>query len=143
MAAISAGKTMIKKFIDRFIEKKADLQAAFSASHPEDYQAVVKAVVSVLNNPDDYESIDPERIHKIDDGDYQGTLVFGIACTGYQPTSYWYVKVSYGSCGACDTLEAIRGYGDDKPTAEQVRNYMTLALHIVQGLKKMGDDDSI
>ena len=132
---------MIKEFVDRFMAKKPELQAVFAESHPEDYQAVIKAVVSILNNSDDYSSIDQNRIHQIVDGDYQGTLVFVIAATGYQPSDYWYVKVSYGSCSGCDTLEAIRGYSSDKPTEEQVRDYMTLALHIVQGLKKMGDDD--
>lgn len=132
---------MIKEFVNRFMEKKPELQAAFAESHPEDYKAVIKAVVSILNDGNDYGSIDPNRIHQIDDGDYQGTLVFVIAATGYQPSGYWYVKVSYGSCSGCDTLEGIRCYSDDKPTEEQVRDYMTLALHIVQGLKKMGDDD--
>ena len=37
-----------------------------------------------------------ERIHRIDDGDYQGTLVFVIGGKGYQLSTYWYVKVSYG-----------------------------------------------
>lgn len=132
---------MIKEFVDRFMEKNPELRAVFTEAHPEDYKAVIKAVVSILNDGNDYGSIDPERIHQIDDGDYQGTLVFVIAATGYQPSDYWYVKVSYGSCSGCDTLEAIRDYSDDKPNEEQVRDYMTLALHVVQGLKKMGDDE--
>lgn len=51
------------------------------------------------------------------------------------------MKVGYGSCSGCDTLEAIRDYSSEKPTPEQVKDYMALALHIVQGLKKMGDDE--
>ena len=68
--------------------------------------------------------------------------MFVIAARGYQPSDYWYVKISYGSCSGCDTLEAIRAYSDDPPTPEQIDDYLTLALHIVQGLKKMGDDES-
>ena len=52
------------------------------------------------------------------------------------------MKVGYGSCSGCDTLEGIRHYNDDKPTEEQVRDYMTLALHIVQGMKRMGDGEA-
>jgi len=132
---------MITEFVGRFMEKKADLQELFAAEHPKDYKAVIKAVVSILNNGNDNRSLDPERIHEIDDGNYQGTLIYVIGATGYQPNDYWYVKISYGSCTGCDTLEAIRRYSNKKPNEEQVRDYMTLALHVVQGLKKMGDDE--
>src|SRR5690606_41690756 len=105
------------------------------------YRAVVKAVCQVIT-PDDYGDIDPERIHEIDDGDYQGTLVYVIAATGYQPDDYWYVRVGYGSCSGCDTLEAIKEYSDEPPTDDQVAQYMPLALHIVQGLRKMGGEEA-
>jgi hypothetical protein len=36
---------------------------------------------------------------------------------------------------------AIRSYSDGPPQDEQVRDYMTLALHIVQGLREMGDSE--
>lgn len=71
----------------------------------------------------------------------QGALVYVIGATGYQPDKYWYVKVGYGSCSGCDTLEAIREYQDGKPTERQVNKYMTLALHIVQGLRLMGGSE--
>lgn len=108
------------------------LRKKFAAAHPEDYAAVVKAVVEVVSD-----DLDPERVHAIDDGHYQGTLVFVIAEAGYQPSRYWYVMVAYGSCSGCDTLEGIRKYDDDPPTEKQIDLYMTLALHVVQGLKEM------
>lgn len=134
---------MIKKFVDAWESRKAEIRSVFEAAHPDDYKAVVKAVVGILP-PDSEWSDGPstERIHQIDDGDYQGTLVFVIAASGYQPSEYWYVKVGYGSCSGCDTLESIRGYEDGKPTQEQVDEYMTLALHVIQGLKKMGEDEA-
>lgn len=131
---------MIQEFVDRFMEKKSEIAAVFSAKHPEEYIDVVRAVVSALHDPNSYRSIDPNRIHQIDDGAYHGTLVFVIAENGYQPDVYWYVKVNYGPCSGCDTLLAISNYSDEKPADTQVNDYMTLALHIVQGLKKMGDD---
>jgi len=124
---------MIKKFVDLFMEKRPELEAMFILSPPARYKDIVKAVVEVLHSDDDYESVDPTRIHEIDDGDYQGTLLYVIGDTNYQPSGYWYVKVSYGSCSGCDTLQAIF----DMPTEQQVKQYMTLALHVVQGLRKM------
>ena len=69
--------------------------------------------------------------------------MFIIGAKGYQPSDYWYVKVGYGSCSGCDTLEAIRGYSDEKPTPDQVKDYVTLALHVVfEEMKKMGNDEA-
>jgi hypothetical protein len=130
---------MIENFAKRYFEKLPDLRAKFTEKHPDSYIEVVRAVAEILTD-DEYESIDPTRIHQIDDGEYQGTLVFVIAAKGYQPSDYWYCKVSYGSCSGCDTLQAISGYSSEAPSDEQVRDYMTLALHVVQGIKKMGDD---
>lgn len=127
---------MIPEFVERFEQGKGALAEDFKAAHPEDYQAIVKAVVDLVKG-DQYGHMDPDRISVIDHGDYQGTLLYIIPAVGYQPYEYWYVKVGYGSCSGCDTLEGIRGFGDDPPSGEQVRDYMTLALHIVQGLKLM------
>lgn len=132
---------MIKEFIDRFEANKDKIRATFTEAHPADYKAIVAAVVSAVGGEDEYDVPSSMRIHEIDDGDYQGTLVYVIGAGGYQPNDYWYVKVNYGSCSGCDTLEAITSYSDEKPTAEQVDQYMTLATHILQGLKRMGDDD--
>lgn len=127
---------MIKEFVDLFMTRKDEIELEFKKDHPENYKVIVKAVVGVLNTGE-YGCIDKDRIHEIDDGDYQGTLLYVIAAKGYQPYDYWYVKVGYGSCSGCDTLEAINDYSSEPPTDEQVKDYMTLALHIVQGLRKM------
>jgi len=129
---------VIQEFVDRFMAKKPELEAKFREAHPSGYIDIVKAVVEVVTT-NQYYDIDPSRIHTIDDGDYQGTLLFVIAAKGYQPSDYWSVFVSYGSCSGCDTLQAIHDYGSDAPTDDQVSQYMTLALHIVQGLKKIGE----
>lgn len=85
---------MIAEFVELFMAGKPKLEALFSEKHPENYKAIVEAVMDVLNNGDDYGAPDPKRIHELDDGDYQGTLVYVIAATGYQPSDYWYVKVA-------------------------------------------------
>jgi hypothetical protein len=131
---------MIQKFVDRFMANKPKLEAVFREKHSERYLDIVEAVIEAIHDPDELGDIDPKRIHEIDDGHYQGTLLYLIADNSYQPDEYWYVKVAYGSCSGCDTLQGINGYTGEKPTDNQVKEYMTLALHIVQGLKKLDDD---
>lgn len=130
---------MIKNFVDRWYLNESKIRESLSISHPSRYCDLVKLVVSNITSDEDFgdDPIDPDRIHEIDDGDYQGTLLFVIASKGYQPSEYYFVKIDYGSCSGCDTLEGIREYSDEKPTKKQVDQYMLLALHIVQGLKKM------
>ena len=128
---------MDKVLVDRFMSKKGEIEAKFTAAHPDCYEDVVRAVVEAVTSDDEYgeKALDPNRIHAIDDGDYQGTLLYVIGAKGYQPSDYWCVAVDYGSCSGCDTLEGIRGYRDEAPRPDQVKDYMTLALHIVQGLR--------
>lgn len=128
---------MIQKFVDKWDANKDKLREQFAtAAVPERYIDIVREVVKILNDDDEDGSLDPERIHAIDDGHYQGTLLFVIGATGYQPDTYWAVSVSYGSCSGCDTLQSIRDDGpyDAPPTESQINDLMTLALHIVQGL---------
>jgi hypothetical protein len=128
---------MIQEFVDRFMANKATLEEKYSKTHLGSYESIVRDVIEVISPDGDYDYPDPTRINVIDDGDYQGTLVFVIAGNGYQPNNYWYIKVYYGSCSGCDTLKGIRGYNDEPPTKEQVYDYMTLALHIVQWIRPM------
>ena len=133
---------MIKLFVERFMERKEKLYDRFSKKHPDSYEEIVRAVIEILDGKD-HDVPDPERIHVIDDGDYQGTLVFVIGAKGYQPDDYWYVKVGYGSCSGCDTFEGIKESSKKPPTMEQTKDYLMLALHIIQGLTKMGDEPEL
>jgi len=130
---------MIQEFVDRFMTNKEILEEVFKKKHPDNYQEVVENTIKIIAT-EDYGDIDPTRITCIDHGHYQGTQLFIIAENSYQPNEFWYVKVDYGSCSGCDTLERIKSDGDwdsETPNEQQVKDYMTLALHIVQGLKKM------
>lgn len=138
---------MIKRFIERFENRKSELQVIWSEKHPKDYKEIVTEVVKILKpteeeqNNKEWNYPNPKRIHLVDDGEYQGTLVFIIACTGYQPDTYWYVKVSYGSCSGCDTLEAIKDWSGEKPSERQTNEYLTLALHVVQNIGAMQSEE--
>ena len=127
---------MIQEFVDRFMANKHVLEEKFRQAHPIEYVDIVRAVMGVITS-DKYDDINPSIIHVIDDGDYQGTLLFVIPDRCYQPRNYWAVLVEYGSCSACDTLQGIHHYSSAPPTDGQVAEYMMLALHIVQGLKKI------
>jgi hypothetical protein len=134
---------MIEAFTKAWFANLHTMREKFTAKHPDNYKEVVRAVVQMLaEGSTDYDKPDPERIYEIDDGNYQGTHVYVIGEQGYQPNKYWYVKVSYGSCSGCDTLKNIKSYRDGQPDADQVGKYMTLALHIVQGLREMGDSEA-
>mgnify|MGYP003348214952 CR=1 FL=1 len=98
---------MIEQFTKRWFSHNHIVREQFEKELPHSYSDIVEAVITMLHDEDEYASIDPERIHKIDDGNYQGTLVYVIGESGYQPSTYWYVKVEYGSCSGCDTLENI------------------------------------
>lgn len=128
---------MIEKFVTRFYENRDEIKMRFAEKQVDSYNELVKIVIECITDSSYYPYPDPDRIHVIDDGDYQGTMVFIIGAAGYQPHEYWSVKVGYGSCSGCDTLQAISNYGHESPTEEQINDYMTLALHIVQGIKEI------
>lgn len=130
---------MIEAFTKAWFANLDFMRQKFLARHPDNYYQVVRAVVEMLSDSDgdDDTTPDPDRIHQIDDGDDSGTLVYVIGGRGHQPRRYWYVKLGYGSCTLCDTLQTIRGYGKGPPTTAQMLKYMTLALHVVQGLREM------
>lgn len=132
---------MIKEFIKRFQEIKPALLEQFSKEEPESYEDIFKQTIKMMfeNSEDTYscnsETPDPERITVIDNGDYQGTLVFVVASKSYQPSDYWVSTVDYGSCSGCDTFQAYSTYGDDpKESAPQM---LTMALHMIESMKKI------
>ena len=103
-----------------------------------EYADLVKLTFNVLYNDETeeygypYKELDTEHITKIDNGDYQGTLLFVIPFKTYQPCAAEYLMtyVEYGSCSGCDTLRAIVGWGDDRPTASQVNDLLKLCEDI-------------
>lgn len=127
---------MIQLFVDRFMTAKPEMLAGFKSQPPESYDALFARVVRVIACEDDYASPDPTRITAIDHGDYQGTRVFIVGASGYQPASYWGVGVSYGSCSGCDSFEAVRCYSDEPISDKQAEQFWVMCLHMVQGLKQ-------
>jgi hypothetical protein len=128
---------MIQKFVDTFMNAEQDVRAELVQAPPGGYLDLVSRLVTLVHDDNEYSSPDPARIHVIDDGDYQGTLLFIISGSGYQPSRFWSIKVSYGSCSGCDTFESIREYGSGPLSEQQVQDYWTLMLHMVQRMAEV------
>lgn len=140
---------MIKEFATKFVEVRPLIEARFVASEPDGYEEILKvALEEMFGTERDYfgdDQPDPNRIHAIDDGNYQGTLLFVIAAKDYQPSTYWLTTVSYGSCSGCDTYQAIN-YGGDDDMNREAKEYADLAMHMIQRMKLiasygMADDE--
>lgn len=137
---------MIKYCMRKWDENKDKLEAALRSGTTWNechYLDLVKLVVNqILNNGgDDYDDYkwSADNITEIDDGSYQGTLIYMIPLSTYQPSESEYLMayVGYGSCSGCDTLLAIQKYyGGAKLDECQVRDFMVLCKDIVSSMIK-------
>ena len=107
-----------------------------------DYKYLVKLTIKYILNTEDDEW-DVEHITEIDNGDYQGTLLWMIPRDTYQPSCYEYLITYcyYGSCSGCDTLLGIQEdiYDDSDtilPTEIQLKQYMDLCKDIICNIKR-------
>jgi len=133
---------MITEIIQKWEENKLKLEEYFKTTKQEEYQsyeAIVRKIFEICINVSDskYDNFNLKNLHVIDDGDYQGTQLFIIPKDTYQPSAedYLVTDTYYGSCSGCDTLEGICRYSYEVvPNDEQLKEYMTLALHLVQKL---------
>ena len=130
---------MIKEFVERWDKYKGDLEKYFRNTRQEeysDYEDIVRALFKEVINKEEIDGyeFDLDKMTIIDDGDYQGTRIFIIPLDTYQPSVEEYVITNtyYGSCSGCDTLLAISSYVGGIPDEEQVKDYIELALHLLQ-----------
>jgi hypothetical protein len=135
---------MIKKFVNAWDENNGKLEEYIKTTNQYQYNSydkLVRILFDKVINPyikeqsEGYtDTFDIDRIHVIDDGDYQGTQLFIIPLDTYQPCSYDYVWTchDYGSCSGCDLLMSISGYDDGIPSDKQVDDYMKLFLNLLQ-----------
>ena len=103
------------------------------------YEDLVRLIVDSIFNPgldNDWDRWDSEHITTIDDGHYQGTLLFVIPRNTYQPQEYDYLMsyIGYGSCSGCDSLQAIQmniPWDKTHLTDSQIEDAMMLCKDIV------------
>jgi len=138
---------MIAEFIQAWDARKDNLAYWFRTTPQEilSYEVILKAIIDEVINPTlDGKKWDSEKIHTIDDGDYQGCQIFIVPMDEYQPSpcQYFTTYQNYGSCSGCDLLEGIRNYYNSIPTEEQVKEYMMLALHLLQRCRYFIDHET-
>ncbi len=136
---------MIAEIIAKWDKNKSKLEEYFKTTEIKNYgrsyeKLLVKVIEIILNDEeaeDDYDKFDIPNMTVISHGDYQGTELFIIPKNTYQPSIRDYIMThnSYGSCSGCDTLQSITQYDDGLPTNEQVSEFMTLSLHLIQRMK--------
>lgn len=139
---------MNKDIVSAWDKKQKDVREwiATIKNNEFSYKSLLENTVKILfgENYDCSGMPDFERITEIDNGNYQGTLVFVIGGKGYQPSveDHWYTSVYYGSCSGCDTLQGISEYSDELPSEDQIQQYWTLCLHMIQKMKRMTDQEA-
>lgn len=137
---------MIKEYVQYWDKNKNWLEKYFKThdqSDYSDYLDLVKLLFEIVINPEEMpmRAFDINKIHVIDDGDYQGTQIFIIPSDTCQPnvSEYVYTNTYYGFCSGCDTLMAMQSCG--LPDEEQIKDYMVLCLHLLQSCAYMVDGE--
>lgn len=141
---------MIKYFVDAWDKNKQVLEDYLKTNKQEEYcnayERIFQKTLELVINSYKGETFkySEENIKVIDYGDYQGTQIITFCQDVYQPTDdeTYYTSVYYGSCSGCDTLQGIYNYNDEEvPSEEQLNDYMTLALHLIQNIKCFGESE--
>jgi hypothetical protein len=128
---------MILNYVKQWEERKHLLEQWLNDNEPNSYESIYEMLFNLVvtkPNDDEYSEWDWGRFVKIDDGTFQGNEIYILCSNEYQPslTDYIFTSVAYGSCSVCDTFQSIEMLEDK---AERVKQYMTLALHMVQETK--------
>ena len=104
-----------------------------------DYDNILKFLLNFIydNNSCSYNKLKFYNITKIDNGDYQGTLILLFSLYDYSPcaTHYLITYIDYGSCECCDTLLAAISYiDDDKKYA--AKSILMICKDLISHIKK-------
>jgi hypothetical protein len=129
---------MVQEFISQWEKNKDKLKQYFSTKHPDSYLEIVKQLFLLVIS-----GFNVKNLTVLDHGDFEGTQIYIIPKDIYQPctSDYVFTHNYYGSCSGSGTLEGIRESNDNKPKEKQVRDYMQLALNLVQKLKYLSAED--
>lgn len=135
---------MLKQFVEAWEKGKdgllADLQRLCANNNDSQitYEALVRLGWGKVGGEFKHTHIDLGKLRCIDDGDYQGTLIFIAPFDTYEPSGdeYVYVVIDYGSCSGCDTLLSLQS--NDNPEV-RAHDYLELILHIMQKTKILGE----
>lgn len=100
------------------------------------YKDLVKITFDKIYNDEsrfDYDNLSVDRVHEIDDGGYQGVLIYLIPFnTCYpDPEDYLMTFAWYGSCSGCDALQGAQACETGKLTERQVKDFMSICKDLI------------
>jgi hypothetical protein len=127
---------MLKIILSQWEKNKEELRKALSKRTDLDdlgYKDLVELTFKVVFNNDLFSNcqyLDLNSIHEINDGEWQGTLLYIIPFDTYEPSESEYLMtyVGYGSCSGCDTLQHIQCADDGE---DKINNFMVLCKDIL------------
>lgn len=130
---------MLKIMKDRWNENGEKLRATLlerTDLNGCDYDTLVKLTFETIFNSsaEGYgNTLDLNNIHIIDDGHYQGTILFVIPFDTYQPGSSEYILtyIGYGTCSYCDALQSVQAWNDGKITEKQLPGFMAICKDLI------------
>lgn len=134
---------MLKYCYEKWNKNKSNLEAKLKetdlsrTSYPELLALTVECIFN--DSEASYgETWDTEHITEIDNGDYQGTLLFLIPAKTYQPSEYEYLMtyIGYGSCSGCDLLLSIEPYCHEETTERHIKSFMSLCKDFITNMIK-------
>ena len=144
---------MLKYCYEKWDQNKDELESALrrtDISRVEYRDLLVLTVENILNHSEsddilpcipsmhDDEHWDTSQITQIDDGSYQGTLLFLIPEDCGDPAEYNYLMtyIGYGSCSGCDLLQSIQPDNHEETTDEDIAEFMALCKDFITNMVK-------
>ena len=139
---------MLKDVIQKWDEHKSLLKDYFSNNQIKCYSSYTRIVEQIAELILEWkDAIVDEVKHE----EYEGNAVYVIWKRHYmlneegEQRNYLVTFNHYGSCSGCDTLYGIIGSYPEEiwkefPTDEQVRELMTLSLHLIQRMHRFEYD---
>lgn len=140
---------MVQDIVDAWVREKDVFEDWLNSLNEHEleyleYSDIVEHLVDLVINPHYerlankwYGGFDFNKMTVIDDGDYQGTLIFIIPSTTYQPSvdEYIYTHNYYGSCSGCDALLNAQ----TMERQDCIKSIMSIALHLIENFKFLGE----
>ena len=137
---------MINSIIEQWDLNNHNLKQYFESTEQReycDYKEILSLIFELVVEKVDKDgvsfTIQKENIRTIDDGEYEGTIIYIIPIDRpfIDVSDYLITDNYYCSCSGCDALLSISDCESKKPNEIQVKEYMTIALHLVQKLRWM------
>ena len=128
---------MLKYCYEKWDKNKGKLEEALRKTDLSrvSYRELLILTVENILNDDEYHDYDWDtgEITEIDNGSYQGTLLYLIPMDSCDPAEYDYLMtyIGYGSCSYCDHLQGIQPDFDEEANDEDIKNFMSLCKDFI------------